>query len=374
MAHSMLGCALLGQALTMRYECASALFRRRQKNSERAADEAAGLDAGGAVGALERLRASLLAAYAAEAAAVAALAGLALAPPPDASVATEAGAAEALLRGGAAAAGAAVLEACAGAAALVDGAALSEVARIEAALRGGTSGGLAAALDWAAAWASRLRRLPDCHLPYDLGEARFLELVRAGDVAGAMAYAQHVLAPLAREGPPARALQRAVVAAVYATPARCGVPEVEALFSPARAADLADAFRRDALRALGCVPAPPLLMAVVVGVALLKTPACRPGGSIQPPSSGCPLCATPAVFADLIATSASCTATHSSLRCPITGELLDEHNAALVLPSGRVFGARTLELCTSGDKGTVVCPRTGELFAAQQVRRAFFLN
>jgi macrophage erythroblast attacher len=376
MADSLLGSAMQGQALSVAFEKTSVLFRSRQKAVEHGADVAA-LDAAGARAALTALRASLGPALDVELAALAELKAISASTTPPAALALDAAAADALLRTGRVQSGALLAEGAAGA--LVDAAALREVADLSAQLRGG--GGLGAALAWVSSHASRLRRLQSS-LEYSLREAAMLALLRGGDDASAaLAYATRSLAPLARAGPPAAALPLALSALVWPSPWSCGVAVVEALFAPARRGELADRFEREALAALGFAATPPLRLAVAAGVAALKTPACATpaaaGGELRAASRGggaepCPLC-TSTHFAAWLDASPMCVAGHTTLRCPISGELLDEENPPLALPNGRVFGSRTVQLCTSLDGAVCVCPRTGETFPAQDVRRVFFL-
>jgi len=117
------------------------------------------------------------------------------------------------------------------------------------------------------------------------------------------------------------------------------------------------------------------------GVVALKTPACAVAASRASPAAvgvphlptGCPICDAPgaAMFAALADKAPQPSRSVSALRDPLTGEPLDERNGAVVLPNGRVYGAGTVALLTSEDGSKVVCGKTGAVFPAGEVRRAF---
>jgi hypothetical protein len=92
-----------------------------------------------------------------------------------------------------------------------------------------------------------------------------------------------------------------------------------------------------------------------------------------PPDYGtCPLC-IPGYFTTALEASPFCRVSVTRLLCPITHEPMDERNPPLVLPSGHVYGTRTLELLSSEDRRLVLCPLTGQTYPADAVRKAFFV-
>jgi hypothetical protein len=97
------------------------------------------------------------------------------------------------------------------------------------------------------------------------------------------------------------------------------------------------------------------------------------GAAAPPPDYGtCPLC-IPGYFSTALEASPYCRVSVTRLLCPITHEPMDERNPPLVLPSGHVYGTRTLELLSSEDRRLVLCPLTGQTYPADAVRKAFFV-
>ena len=51
---------------------------------------------------------------------------------------------------------------------------------------------------------------------------------------------------------------------------------------------------------------------------------------------------------------------HSKLVCPVSGQMMDEHNLPMVMPNGTVYSEAAVKLLTGLDGRTVTCPKTGE--------------
>lgn len=64
---------------------------------------------------------------------------------------------------------------------------------------------------------------------------------------------------------------------------------------------------------------------------------------------------------------------NSTLVCSYSGKIMDDYNPPMALPNGRVYAQNTLlELASqSPDKQSIQCPRTGDIFAAKEVRKIF---
>ncbi|VDM11242.1 unnamed protein product [Wuchereria bancrofti] len=63
---------------------------------------------------------------------------------------------------------------------------------------------------------------------------------------------------------------------------------------------------------------------------------------------------------------------NSRLMCAYSGEPMDDDNEPFMLPNGYVYGANSIEkLLNASDE--IVCPRTGEIYPANQLLRVFVL-
>ena len=160
------------------------------------------------------------------------------------------------------------------------------------------AGNLEPALQWAMDHASRLRRVGSSLL-LELRVAQFLELVVLGRRPEAIAHAELHLAPAAMAaqcpaptlepagGAPdqgvaapahrpgrdvLRRLQQLMGVLAFSRPASCGVPDVERLFRPERAAELATLFEKDASEAAALLPSSSLRAALFAGAAALRSP------------------------------------------------------------------------------------------------------
>ncbi|KAK2076489.1 hypothetical protein QBZ16_001015 [Prototheca wickerhamii] len=199
----------------------------------------------------------------------------------------------------------------------------------------------AAAIAWCADNAARLSKLRST-LPFQLRRQEFVELVRAGRRAEAIAYARRHLARWA--GTQLPEIRAAAGLLAFARPgARCA----------AHAALLAG-------RALAR-PGRPLPS----GLAALNASL----GADAPRSRADPL-RLPA-FAALAAALPRAKHSNSQLICALSHDLMDEDNAPLVLPNGYVYGERALRQQAALDEGHVTCPVTGLRCPFSLLKRAY---
>uniref|UniRef100_A0A0N5AP93 E3 ubiquitin-protein transferase MAEA n=1 Tax=Syphacia muris TaxID=451379 RepID=A0A0N5AP93_9BILA len=101
-----------------------------------------------------------------------------------------------------------------------------------------------------------------------------------------------------------------------------------------------------------------------MGISAMKTPYCKPDSL-----SRCPVC-QPEIneLADDLPFAHSL---NSKLICAYSGEPLDENNPPYMLPNGRVYGQRAIELLCKDSY--IRCPRTNEVFPLNTVVRVFVL-
>lgn len=212
----------------------------------------------------------------------------------------------------------------------------------------------AAAIAWCADNAARLSKLRST-LPFQLRRQEFVELVRAGRRAEAIAYARRHLARWA--GTQLPEIRAAAGLLAFARPgARCAAHA--ALLAGERWRDLADRFRFEFYRLHALPPVSLLTLHVQSGLAALNASL----GVDAPRSRADPL-RLPA-FAALAAALPRAKHSNSQLICALSHDLMDEDNAPLVLPNGYVYGERALRQQAALDEGHVTCPVTGTQFEA----------
>lgn len=110
------------------------------------------------------------------------------------------------------------------------------------------------------------------------------------------------------------------------------------------------------------------LFNVVTGLAALKTPeGLRPGANPEDPLQ------RPA-FRTLAADLPFSKHVLSKLLCAVTGQVMSDANPPMVLPNGYVYSQQGIEQlqARSGD-GTITCPKTGQTFSADELRRAYIV-
>ena len=84
----------------------------------------------------------------------------------------------------------------------------------------------------------------------------------------------------------------------------------------------------------------------------------------------CPLCSLP--YTALAHQVPTVQRTQSTIVCRLSGEHMNEHNAAIVLPDGNVYSHDAL-LARCDSNGAFAHPVTGEALRLDDMRRAFFL-
>ena len=224
-----------------------------------------------------------------------------------------------------------------------------------------------------------------------------------------------------------QALQEVMSILAFANPVSCGVANVERFFEAGAWEELVALFKRDALAAMGFLPRSSLEYSLALGLIALKTPSCAANAGVSvdgtpissssstaaapsastataslargargdshssvsslvsrppvgrtvvipsqsDPSCQCPLC-HPLYFASSVNKLPYCRRTVTRLLDPVTHETLNEDNPPIVLPNGRVYGTRTLELLLGSD-GRYLCPLTGDTFPVDAARKAFFV-
>ncbi|MBW0468463.1 hypothetical protein O181_008178 [Austropuccinia psidii MF-1] len=300
--------------------------------------------------------------------------------------------------------------------ALVDEPLFTELNRIEKAL---AEHSCSEALAWCKENSGALKKMQST-LEFELRYQEFIELVKAKKFHEAISYSQKQLVPWQST----HLAEISQVMTLLAFDQRTSCPPYARLYDDNRWADLLANFR-STLFALHAIPEQPFLyLSLSVGLASLKLPACynKPtptttedvemlpssvqsrlsnlyphalpsnsshGHHHSPPSNydpnlvktseddvlsqrnpDCPICDS----AGLGELAKECPWSHhvnSIIVCGLTGKVVNDGDGLAVLPNGRVYSRDGLEKMAYKDEGRVKCPRTGQIYGMDEIRRVF---
>ncbi|KAF9674813.1 hypothetical protein SADUNF_Sadunf10G0166000 [Salix dunnii] len=195
---------------------------------------------------------------------------------------------------------------------------------------------IAPALAWCAENKSRLKKLKS-KFEFQLRLQEYIELVRAENHMGAIAYARKYLAPWA-------ATHTKEMQQVFATVAFKGIPECsvyKAFFEPKQWDYLVEQFKQELCRYCyedDCTKEDPLSQESFRKLAI------------------------PLPYSKQH---------HSKIVCYITKELMDTENPPQVLPNGYVYSTKALEEMAKRNDGKITCPRTSFVCNYSELVKAY---
>lgn len=218
------------------------------------------------------------------------------------------------------------------------------------------------ALAWCAEHRSRLKKIKS-NLEFRLRLQEFIELVRVDRRLDAIYYARQHLAQWAPQY--MSELQRALATLAFTASTKCAV--YKAMFDESQWDMLADLFYKELYRLHLLPPESLLTVHLQAGLAALKTPisaqdSCSKEDPLHLPA-----------FQKLAEALPYAKHVRSKLICSVTKELMNDANPPMVLPNGYVYSQKAIELITTRHAGKVVCPVTGTVYNADELRRAFIV-
>ncbi|KAI0078325.1 hypothetical protein K474DRAFT_1594232 [Panus rudis PR-1116 ss-1] len=241
---------------------------------------------------------------------------------------------------------------------LVDIELFSDIHRIEDALRRQSC---TEALTWCSENKAALRKMKN-PLEFELRLQEFIELARARRLEEAIAYQRKYLIQWHETHFQQISQSGGLIAYRPGTKAA----PYKRLYDPARWEMLVQQFRL-AIYSLSTLPTEPLLhLALYAGLASLKSPACYNHAT---KNVDCPVC-DPSLgkMAEEVPFSHH---VNSTIVCSITGKIMDEDNAPMALPNGYVYSREAMDDMAAKNDGYIVCPRTGERFHYNDLRKVF---
>ncbi|KAG7673646.1 putative Protein MAEA-like protein [Nannochloris sp. 'desiccata'] len=220
----------------------------------------------------------------------------------------------------------------------------------------------AEALEWCNHNSARLRKARS-RLEFELRVQEFVELVRSGNMTGAITHARLHLAPWAGQYP--EELQRAAALLAFKADTSCG--PYAALLVQHRWLDLIELFKAELFRLHSLPPTSLLEIHLQAGLSALKTP--------KSMSDGCgtrdPLHLP--TYRQLAENLPFAKHVHSKLICALTGEVMSEHNPPMALPNGYVYSEAGLKAMAAVNEGIVTCPTTGASYQVPDLRRVYIM-
>ncbi|VDM95476.1 unnamed protein product [Thelazia callipaeda] len=216
-------------------------------------------------------------------------------------------------------------------------------------------------LEWITENRSKLRRLKS-PLETTIRLQDCIEMVRRGERLQAVHYVRKFLSNLPKDQWSDQVVK--VMGLIgFGNPVRtCAYSEY---FSEKRWDQLIDLFRQENARVYKLMEYSPFNACLCLGLSAYKSPQCRPDLD-----SHCPTC-RPDLF-ELAEDLPHSHASNSKLMCSYSGEQIGDNNEPYMLPNGYVFGSKSIEkLINSSEE--IVCPKTGEIYSANQLMRLFVL-
>ena len=221
------------------------------------------------------------------------------------------------------------------------------------------------ALQWCHDHAARLKKNRSS-FEFQLRLQEFIELIRQGNVKEAVQYAKANLSPWASQFP--QELQEAAALLVMRL-----LPDsitYQRMYSESRWTGLIDTFKADVYKLHNMAPTSPLEIHLQAGLASLKTPESMQGQGGQNNPLRHPILrslATRVPFSKR---------TMSKLVCAVSGSIMEGSNTPWVLPSGYVYGWKSLDsLKRVNPDGSVwiTCPFTGNMYPALSIKRVYIV-
>ncbi|XP_060829339.1 E3 ubiquitin-protein transferase MAEA [Bombus pascuorum] len=155
-----------------------------------------------------------------------------------------------------------------------------------------------------------------------------------------------------------------------AFPANTSLSPYKDLLDEKRWDRLIEQFRHENYRLFQLATQSVFTVALQAGLSALKTPQCYSANK-EGRNPNCPVCnealnelAVPLPFAHC---------SQSRLVCSISGKPLNEYNQPMMMPNGYVYGEQALEKMAQENNGTVICPKTKEVFPYKKIEKVYVM-
>lgn len=223
-------------------------------------------------------------------------------------------------------------------------------------------------LQWCHANKSKLKKLQST-LELNVRIQEFVELIKSNQRLGALVYARKHFTSGGNDSTLAVPEIQKTVMALLAFKPDTEIKRYKELFDPARWNLLIEQFRKENLFLHQLNSQSMLEIVLQCGLASMKTPHCF---HEEEQKKDCPVCNR--VFNELAKPLPFAHSSQSRLLCHISGDRMNEHNHPLMLPNGNVYGEVSMhQMASDSIENTVVCPRTLEAYALEEVKKIFIM-
>ncbi|KAI9315461.1 CTLH/CRA C-terminal to lish motif domain-containing protein [Dichotomocladium elegans] len=217
-------------------------------------------------------------------------------------------------------------------------------------------------LQWCSENRSSLKK-QNSSLEFNLRLQEYIELAREEKGTEAIAYAQKYLAQW--EPTEFKRIQQAMTLLAFKGDTAC--QPYKDLYRPTRWDELIEQFRADNCKLCSLTSHPLLTITLQAGLSALKSPQCYHEDSRN---VNCPVCDKD-TFGKLAEGLPWSHHVNSTVVCRISGKIMNEDNPPMLLPNGRVYSHEALQEMAVRNGGMVTCPRTGDVYRLEDVKKVF---
>ncbi|KAI8388350.1 CTLH/CRA C-terminal to lish motif domain-containing protein [Radiomyces spectabilis] len=217
-------------------------------------------------------------------------------------------------------------------------------------------------LKWCAENKSGLKKLKST-LEFNLRLQEHIELAKTGKRIEAVNYAKKYLT--AWQDTESKRIMQAMALIVFSKDTEC--QPYKDMYDPNRWTELIEQFRADNYALCSLTSHPLLSITLQAGLSALKTPQCY---EHENKNTNCPVCDADTLgqLAEKLPLSHH---VNSTIVCRISGKIMNEDNPPMLLPNGRVYSLEALEAMMATNNGIITCPRTGDTFKRNDLKKLF---
>ncbi|ORZ23401.1 CTLH/CRA C-terminal to lish motif domain-domain-containing protein [Absidia repens] len=217
-------------------------------------------------------------------------------------------------------------------------------------------------LQWCTENKSNLKKMRST-LEFNLRLQEHIELVRSGCGLEAVAYAKKYLVPW--QATESKRIMEAMGLLAYKKDTLC--EPFKSLYDPRRWQELVTQFRADNYALCSLTSHPLLSITLQAGLSAMKTTQCY---QHENRNVNCPVC-DGNTFGQLAEKLPLSHHVNSTVVCRISGRIMNEDNPPMLLPNGRVYSLEALKEMASQSNGVIICPRTGDTFSLDDLKKVF---
>ncbi|CAO3623504.1 unnamed protein product [Cunninghamella echinulata] len=217
-------------------------------------------------------------------------------------------------------------------------------------------------LQWCSENKSHLKKIKST-LEFNLRFQEYIELLRVGRKLEAIAYSKKYLRQW--QETENKRFMEAMGLLAHGKDTKC--EPYRSLYDTHRWQELVSQFRSENYVLCSLTSHPLLSIILQVGLSALKTTQCY---QHENKNVNCPVC-DESTFGPLAEKLPLSHHVNSTVVCRISGRIMNEDNPPMLLPNGRVYSYEALKDMASQSNGFITCPRTGDMFTMDDLKKVF---